>query len=81
MKTRKRGRGRGGMGWSALGICFLMPAKQRNINKSKLAVKREGKLTHGTHIHAGNGIMGPGEGGMRGRDGMRMGMVVKKKPC
>ena len=46
-------------------------AKKTSI-KWKLAVKRGGKLTHGTHIHAGHGISGPGEGGMRG--------VVKKKP-
>ena len=63
---------------SAPGICFQ--SKETSI-KSKIAAKREGKLTYGTHIHAGNGIFGPGEGGMRGRGGMRTGMVVKKKPC
>jgi hypothetical protein len=64
VKTRKRGWGE----WDGLlQECFLMPAKQRNINKIEISGQKGGKLTHGTHIHASNVIFGPREGGMRGR--------------
>jgi hypothetical protein len=46
-----QGGGEGGNGMVCSRDGFLMPAKQRNINKIKIS---DGKLTHGTHIHVGN---------------------------
>ena len=39
-------------------------------------VKREGKLTHRTHIHTGNFIFGRGRNEGEGQDGTGMGMVA-----
>ena len=43
--------------------------------KSKIAVKRGGKLTHRTHRHAANGISKSREGRMRGRGSMRIALL------
>ena len=52
---------------------YLMITNQRNIIKIENSSQNGGKLTNWTHIHTGNGISEPGEGRMRGRDGIGAG--------
>jgi len=52
---------------------YLMTTNQRNIIKIENSGQNGGKLTNWTHIHTGNGISEPGEGRMRGRDGIGAG--------
>ena|SRR5882762_480332 len=78
--AKREGMGQGGGERENGMVCcrdgFLMPAKQKNINKIKISGR---KLAHGTHIHAGNGIFWAWRGRNKGRGRMRMGMVVSPR--
>lgn len=62
-EEEKEGR-QGGGTWEML-FPDASKSKKKKTIKVKLVVKKGGKLTHGIHIHCGNEILGPWDGGMR----------------
>jgi len=70
--SKERNRGRAEKEEEEEELALVTANKETSI-KSKIAVKKGGKLTHGTHRLAANVIFESGEGGMRGRGTMGAG--------